>query len=321
MVRASDAAAIGAGPRLHGAPPTHLTFDALTAVGLPHATTTRLCPTTPVGAATGPFSVEANETLAAAGVRGRVAFARQVHGTGVARVVAGGSQGEADVLVTTTPLVPLAIVTADCLPIVLHDPHSAVLAVAHVGWRGTVKRAPRAAVEALVELGARPSRIIATIGPSIGPCCYEVDEVVVEALAAAFTTVDAWVTPVAGGGGDAAASPGPGRGAAHPSRRERSGPVGTRGRGRRWMLDLRAVNEHELIAAGVDPRNVHHARLCTSCRTDLFHSYRRGSRGRLVSLAMLPSLPAGPERAETSGRAGVAPPARAASPPPATSGP
>jgi len=185
-----------------------------------------------------------------------VAFARQVHGARAARATGGGSAGEADVILTTTAGLPVAIVTADCLPVVLYDPQVRALAVAHVGWRGTVEGTARAAVEALTALGAAPARMLAAIGPSIGPCCYEVDRAVVDPLRAARGPVEPWITP--------------------------------RGDGR-WLLDLWAVNEAELARAGVDPGRIANARLCTACRPDLFHSHRKGSSGRLVTLAMLPA--------------------------------
>jgi len=236
-------------------PSTHLTLDVLTAAGLRHATTTRYCLRTPAGSA--PFSVEARTAISGVeGDAGRVAFAGQVHGAGVVHAAGGGRLGEADVIVTTTAGQPLAVVTADCLPIVLYDPARPALALAHVGWRGTVKGATRAAVEALIALGADPSRILAAIGPSIGPCCYEVDRVVIDPLVAAFGPVDRWAVPHSDG---------------------------------KWMLDLWAANEAQLAASGVARANVHNARLCTSCRTHLFHSYRRGSRGRLVTLAQMPA--------------------------------
>ena len=185
-----------------------------------------------------------------------VAFARQVHGAAAARATGGGSAGEADVLLTTTAGLPAAIVTADCLPVVLYDPQVRALALAHVGWRGTVAGTARAAVEALTARGAAPARMLAAIGPSIGPCCYEVDRAVLDPLRAAVGAVEPWITP--------------------------------RGDGR-WLLDLWAVNEAELTRAGVDPGRIANARLCTACRPDLFHSYRKGSRGRLVTLARLPA--------------------------------
>src|SRR5207249_11061002 len=84
----------------------------------------------------------------------------------------------------------------DCLAIILYDPEVPALGAAHVGWRGTVRGAARAAVAALGPLGARPERLHAAIAPSIGPCCYEVDEPVTRELARAYPDRwKAWATP------------------------------------------------------------------------------------------------------------------------------
>ena len=72
-----------------------------------------------------------------------------------------------DALVTTSPAVVLAILTADCVPIVLHDPVAGVLACVHAGWRGTAAGVAAAAVAAMQALGSRPSDVIAGIGPAI----------------------------------------------------------------------------------------------------------------------------------------------------------
>jgi copper oxidase (laccase) domain-containing protein len=108
-----------------------------------------------------------------------------------------------------------------------------------------------------VEAGARPARIRAAISPSIGPCCYEVDAPVTDALASAYP--DAWRQWVS-----------PARDAAH------------------VMLDLWAANAAILQAAGVDPARIDNPRLCTACHLGTFYSYRKGHRGRLATLAALP---------------------------------
>ncbi|HZF05296.1 MAG TPA: polyphenol oxidase family protein, partial [Patescibacteria group bacterium] len=155
-----------------GEPPRYFTFPALTAAGLPHASTTRHCPgVTSPSEPTSPFTAGARETLAAAGLDlSRVAYARQVHGADVAHALTrGGVAGAVDVLSTSARGVPLAIFTADCLAITLWDAEAGALALAHVGWRGTVKGAAQAVVSAATGLGARPARLRAAIAPSIGP--------------------------------------------------------------------------------------------------------------------------------------------------------
>ena len=174
---------------------------------------------------------------------------------------AEGLVGTGDALFTRQRGRPLAIFTADCVPLIVADPERRVLGMAHAGWRGTVRGIAGRLVATLVEqAAARPERLRAAIGPSIGPCCYEVDEPV--------------VGPLAGGV---------------------SGGVGTLGaaRGRpadpdHWSLDLWAANADQLVAAGVPAGAISSPRLCTGCRRDLFFSYRKeGMAGRLATLAVL----------------------------------
>ena len=244
----------------HGEPPRYFTFAALAAAGLPHASTTRHCPgVTSPSQPTSPFTDRARETLAAAGLDlTRVAYARQVHGADVAHgLTRGGVAGAVDVLSTATRGVPLAIFTADCLAITLWDDEAGALTLAHVGWRGTAKRAQHAAVDAATALGARPARLRIAIAPSIGPCCYEVGEPVTSEFTRAFGAArwERWTRPIANG---------------------------------RAMLDLWTANEELLIEAGVDPGHIENPRLCTACHPELLYSYRKGNRGRLVTLAALP---------------------------------
>jgi YfiH family protein len=233
----------------------------LTAIGVAHATTTRHCPVVGLASARpSPFAGESGDVLGRAGLAmERVAWGWQVHGADVARVGAdGGFAGHVDALVTTTPGVPLAIFTADCLAIVLVDMEAPALAVAHVGWRGTVRGAAQAAVAAAVAAGGRPERIRAAIAPSIGPCCYEVDAPVIDAFAAAYPDRwREWVTPA--------------RDDDH------------------VMLDLWAANAALLRQSGVAPGHIDNPRLCTACRLDTLYSYRKGHKGRLATVAALPA--------------------------------
>ena len=123
-------------------------------------------------------------------------FCEQVHG-GVAEMVGASDRGRgtrasadavpgADALVTADPGTVLAIMAADCVPVVLYDPVAHVLACAHAGWRGTVARAAAAAVAAMRSLGTRPADVIAGIGPAIAPDRYQVGAEVAEAAAGAF---------------------------------------------------------------------------------------------------------------------------------------
>ena len=200
-------------------------------------------------------------------------FARQVHGSG-ARVVGDADAGsgafslddaipDADALVTRSPGVLLAILTADCVPIVLHDPVAGVLACVHAGWRGTVARVSAAALAAMQTLGSRPSQVIAGIGPAASPARYQVGADVHQAVTGAF--------------GPAAAA----------FLRPDDPPD-------RWLLDLWAANRFLLREAGVPEAQVHVTDLPTGpldppAARDAYFFSDRAARpcGRLALVARL----------------------------------
>ena len=208
-------------------------------------------------------------------------FARQVHGAAV-RVVGVADRGsgasclddavaDADALVTTSPGVVLAILTADCVPIVLHDPVAAVLACVHAGWRGTVAGVTTAALAAMQAFGSRPSDVIAGIGPAIAAARYQVGTDVHQAVtqafgpaAAAFIRPDA--NPDARPDVDPDAHPDANPDArsdvdpdAHPDARPDAAPESPNG----WLLDLWAANRHALVEAGVPAPQIHTTTLPT----------------------------------------------------------
>lgn len=106
----------------------------------------------------------------------RLVRLKQVHGDAVVRADDVGTPWpEADAMWTATPGLLLGIAAADCVPVLIADPRGPIGA-AHAGWQGTTKRIAVRLVEALVRNGADPGRLVAAIGPSIGPCCYAIDE-------------------------------------------------------------------------------------------------------------------------------------------------
>ena len=245
-------------PRFHGDPPRFVTSTLLEEHGLPHLFTTRNFPDVARPTESRPpFGPEARSLLAARGLAGEPAYARQVHGATVRHAERGGLVGRADGLTTARAGVPLCISTADCLPVLLYDARAGRLAAVHAGWRGTVQAVTRATVSALVEAGSAAADLVVAIGPSIGPCCYEVDAPVIERLEKAFPgRWEPWATPK-----------GPGK----------------------WMLDLWGANLDQLAMAGVRAERIDVLGLCTGCRPDLLFSYRRErGTGRLVAVAALP---------------------------------
>jgi YfiH family protein len=181
---------------------------------------------------------------------------RQVHGIRVveARACRGEPAPEADAVVSSEPGVPVAVVTADCVPVLLAVPDGRAVAAIHAGWRGLADGVLAEGVAALVRAaGAPPERILAGIGPHIGPCCYEVDDPVLEALARGHVeALETAVVPVRPG---------------------------------HALLDLGRLAVAALAAAGLEPGRIGRAAgACTRCDADRFFSYRRDGphAGRLV---------------------------------------
>ena len=174
----------------------------------------------------------------------------QVHGSRVGVVGQahlGTVQPATDALVTAVPFVPLLMRFGDCTPILFFDPVQRVIGMAHAGWRGVVAGSVGATVRTMVErLNCSPADIWAGIGPTIGPCCYEVGDKVVEAVESACPSGASLVHHVNG----------------------------------RVHLDLPAAVQAQLGAAGV--WQIENANTCTACRVDEFFSHRaeRGRTGR-----------------------------------------
>ena len=123
------------------------------------------------------------------GISDRWATARQVHGSEVLEAEAAGSLGDGDGLFTSTVGLPLAVFVADCVPVVLEA--DGAVGVAHAGWRGLAAGVVTATRERMIGRGFVPLR--AAIGPSIGPCCYEVGHDVSQRLAG-FRAETTWGT-------------------------------------------------------------------------------------------------------------------------------
>ncbi|MFD6310913.1 peptidoglycan editing factor PgeF [Streptomyces sp. JHA19] len=151
-----------------------------------------------------PRAVGANRERAATSLGldpGDVVWMNQVHGTDVA--VVDGPWGDApvpevDAIVTTRRGIALAVLTADCVPVLLADPVAGIVAAAHAGRPGMIAGVVPAAVEAMTRLGADPARIVARTGPTVCGRCYEVPEEMradVAAVEPAAHAETSWGTP------------------------------------------------------------------------------------------------------------------------------
>lgn len=205
----------------------------------------------------GALGLRAENTVVSAQEHHTVVYAAGAsdRGRGVTR-----ERGYADVdgLMTDRPGVTLCTQYADCVPLFFVDPVRRVAASSHSGWKGTSRRMGAETVRRMGEVyGSRPGDILAAVGPSIGPCCFEVDAPVYEIFAAM---------------------------------EESGADCFTSGGGGKYHVDLWEINRRILLAAGLAPAHISVADLCTRCRPDVFWSHRaqgkeRGSLAAFLALA------------------------------------
>jgi purine-nucleoside/S-methyl-5'-thioadenosine phosphorylase / adenosine deaminase len=189
---------------------------------------------------------------------------RQVHGNRIVMLQKGDDPTAvhgmpADALITNRPEMPIAVITADCFPVVLAAPSVPAVAIIHSGRRGTAARIVPLAIERLCDqYHIQPSAVSVAIGPGIGGCCYEVDDSSATPFLLQFHEPD---------------------GVFHLSR---PGHL---------YLDLQRAILCQVEMAGVPAEQIWAANLCTACHPGWFYSYRReGARsGRMLNVAMLAS--------------------------------
>ncbi len=196
----------------------------------------------------------------------RIVMANQVHGVRVRRVTEGDIKPdlladtpfEADGLVTDVPGITLAVFSADCIPILLLDPVRHVAAACHAGWRGTAGAIAAGTVAAMVsDYGCQRGDIRAAIGPGIGPCCFETDADVPQAMEMGLGALAA------------------------PYIRDLGHD--------RYRVDLKALNGAILRQAGVSEDHIDTSDDCTCCRHERYwsHRYTKGHRGSQAAVIML----------------------------------
>jgi purine-nucleoside/S-methyl-5'-thioadenosine phosphorylase / adenosine deaminase len=191
---------------------------------------------------------------------------KQVHGTDALVVdrpvtVADRFEGGWDALITDQPGVTVAVRTADCVPVLVYDRRRRAVAAIHAGWRGAVAGIVPKTIQLMVSrFSIAESDLRVSIGPSAGPCCYEVDEAV--------------LAPLRGGWSE------------WPS-------VLQDDRGTKARLDLKVLVQRQTAHIGLRPEHITAVNLCTICHSELFYSYRREGRVNGTMLSGITLVPRG----------------------------
>ena len=197
---------------------------------------------------------------------GCLVYVNQIHGDKVLKLERNNlpapheALGEGDGLITRETGIPIAILVADCLPVLFYDPVHKAVGLAHAGWRGTLSHIAAKTLLAMErEYMTKPEEVRAVLGPCIGPCCYEINAEVKNEFVKMFS----WGREVA-----------------------------QKSFGNRWKLDLPEANARQLLEIGMNPENLIRSELCTIQNIDLFYSHRAEatpikSTGRIGSFMML----------------------------------
>jgi len=177
-----------------------------------------------------------------------LATVQQIHSDKVLQADRAGPMGEGDALISNQPGITLSVRTADCLPILMADTRNRAIAAVHAGWRGTIQEIVPKTIQAMADrFGTHPDDLVIAVGPGIGACCFEVGPEVAIQFAKLF-----------------------------PERTDLN---------QKTKVDLVETNLRLLRRNGGSVRQIATSGLCSYCRPDLFHSYRRDGEaaGRMVS--------------------------------------
>ena len=190
----------------------------------------------------------------------KLVLTRQIHSDIVRQVNSADAKGfdnhdysDCDALITNDPGTALAVFSADCTPILLHDPVTGAVGAVHAGWRGTAARLAEKTVYAMMDtFGCKPADICAAIGPNIAQCCFQTDADVPAAMKDAFgAEAEPFIRPD----------------------------------GEKYYVNLKALNALQLQHAGIVCIDI--SPECTACSPDRYWSHRvtgglRGSQGAII---------------------------------------
>ncbi len=186
--------------------------------------------------------------------------AKQVHGTDILVCRGPGiqHQEQADILIGMNGA-SVAVRVADCVPVLLAAPTAGIIAAVHAGWRGTTARTVTHAIAAMQRYGAKPKQIFASIGPCIGPCCFEIDDSAANDLSQCCNDAHRFI----------------------------------RRANNRAHANLAGINAQQLRYAGIPKVHIEQITACTCCDEKCFYSWRRDGKraGRHLAVVALPDAP------------------------------
>lgn len=185
----------------------------------------------------------------------------QVHGDKIAVINGDVPDSQCypgyDGIITNREELAIAVKTADCIPLFFVDTKERVIGAVHAGWRGTAMGIAARAVDIFAnKFSSSASNIVVVLGPSIGPCCYEVDEKLYDLMQGEKGHADCF------------------------RKADKKG---------KWIFDLNMANNYQLREAGILENNIVSAKICTSCNTGKFFSHRGegGNTGRQINFLMI----------------------------------
>lgn len=164
---------------------------------------------------------------------------------------------EVDALITNQKEVALVTLYADCVPLFIFDQKKHIIALAHAGWKGTVKKIGKKVIQTMNNIfESKPKDCLIGIGPSIGQCCYEVDKYVISKFEHSFKDINKFTK--------------------HKTQDK-------------FMLDLWEANKISFEEIGIPRENITISNICTKCNNELFYSYRaeNGKTGRMAAILQL----------------------------------
>lgn len=191
----------------------------------------------------------------------RLIIPEQIHSTNIEVIEPRGVEKilkieDTDGLITNEPGTVLAVVTADCCPIIYCDENKELIGISHQGWRGSIKKMVQKMIVKMIDMGSRVADIKVVIGPCVGSCCYDIDEDRYYSFMEEFDRYSKEIVQRVAG---------------------------------RWFLNLTKLNYLLLVEKGVKKENVDFFPFCTKCDSERFFSFRRDhdlSKGEMFSFIM-----------------------------------